>query len=187
MTRGSVLSSGAGNAPQRRSGRAQALAHAQNQPAQNQDGKAQPRTRCRAAAATSSTPLKVQAAMPHSHGDLGPCAVRDAPRPRTASQCGDVLDADHQSGQRRAVAHAKVNIRRQNGQRQTDGEVADKSEVSEADNMPCAAAGGSSRRGSGAVNCSILHVLGQEPAELSGHFPLYRRRCVRTLLSGRIR
>ena len=58
------------------------------------------------------------------------------------SQRGNVLDADGQPGQHRAVAHAQMHKRRQNGQRQSYGDVADEGEVNEANNMPRVAFGG---------------------------------------------
>jgi len=49
-------------------------------------------------------------------------AVADVAGPGAAEESGDVLNADDEACQRRAIAHAQMHIRRQDGQRQADGQ-----------------------------------------------------------------
>ena len=70
------------------------------------------------------------------HRNLRAHAIADASRPRPAQKRRNVLNADHQAGQRRVIAHAQMHIRRQNRQRQPDRQIADKREVDVPEDVP---------------------------------------------------
>ena len=97
------------------------------------------------------------------NGNFGAGAVADAPGPGTAGQRGNVLDADDQSGQHGAVAHAQVDVRRQDGQGQADGKIADEGEVDEAENMPRSGPGSRERMLVEAGCGRRMHDLGRRP------------------------
>ena len=131
-----VLVSRAGNAPQRCSGRAQALAHSQGQPAQDQHREAEPVHLVQCRRAHQQRAADGAAGHAPQHRDLGSHVIGDAPRPWTAEQRGDVLDADCQPGKHCAVAHAQMHERRQDRQRQAYGNITDKCEVNVSGETP---------------------------------------------------
>lgn len=79
---------------------------------------------CRTTASSVKAPLSRQQTIPRlttfSAPDIG-----IAPGVRPAYQRRYVLQTDHNSGHKGAVAQLIVNIARQYGQRQTNGEIAD--------------------------------------------------------------
>jgi hypothetical protein len=61
--------------------------------------------------------------------------VRDPARPGATEEGSDVLNADDRSGQRRVIAHAKVDVFGENGQREADREIDHETESREADDI----------------------------------------------------
>ena len=64
-----------------------------------------------------------------NHGDTRAGAVAKVANPGTAYKCGNVLDADDETRDDSAIAHAQVHDGRQHRERQPNGEVADEGKV----------------------------------------------------------
>ena len=103
---------------------------------------------------------------PH-HRDLGAHVVGDAARPRPAQQRGNVLDADGQAGQHRAVAHAQMHKRRQHRQRQAYGNIADKREVNVSGNARRSAPRGRPERNRNIGSRGVRHRVDRKPKTLN--------------------
>ena len=133
---GGAVLSGAGDAPKSGACGAETFSDAEHETAKNKNNEAKPV----GAVQDGGTYEQSSAGGAGSHTpedrNFSTGAVRDSTGPGTASERGDVLDADDQPGQHRAVSHAEMDIRRQNGERQADGEIADESEIYEAENVP---------------------------------------------------
>ncbi len=153
--------SGAGNAPQRCSGRAQALAHSQRQAAQDENRKAQPVHLVQCRRTHQQGAARGAACHAPQHRDLGSHVIGDSPRPGPAEQRGNVLDADGQPRQHRAVAHAQMHERRQDRQRQAYGNIADKREVNVSGNMPCPAPRGRPDRNRNISSRGVRHMANE--------------------------
>src|SRR5579862_2947347 len=86
--------------------------------------------------------------------------VREASCPGPAEEGGDVLNADDEAGERGAVSQAEMDVGRENGERQTDGEIDDKREIDVSGDRLPAAAGCRGICGAQFRCCQSFHAVG---------------------------
>src|SRR5580698_123513 len=139
---GSVLGSGTGDAPERRSGRAEALADAEREAAGNEGHESKRRVEAQRHSGQQEETAERGSCHAPENGYASSRVVRDAAGPGTAEKCGDVLDADDQAGEGGVETQLQMDKGGQDGQRQADREIADEGEVNVAENGPDRAAGG---------------------------------------------
>ncbi|MDT4841725.1 hypothetical protein FQZ97_755950 [compost metagenome] len=118
----------AGDGPRRRARAHPALAEAQRQPAGDDRGQAEPGAALKGVGQQQEHPAGRTGRHADHHGLLRAHRVRHAARVGAAEQGGGVLHADRQAGQHRPVTELVMDVAGQHGQRQADGQIADKGE-----------------------------------------------------------